>query len=152
MSFDPTRLTDPSKFREIAEPLWDAYVSRIPGIRFGRKPESFWRSDGVSIEVERSFGCGCRLSIDLSWSGLTTESTGRRRGDGKTYRVMRQKVVVDLGWSSTKRSPAEAMACIALYREMTEAGATIQAALNEYAWGTAEEVPGAEPETPAPTS
>jgi len=142
-NFDLARLIDPAKFREIVEPLWDTYVSRIPGMYFGRKPEAYWSSDSVRIEIQRSFGCGCSLDVSLRWSGFQTETAGRK-GDQKTYRVMRRKVEVDLGWSSTGRTPAKALATIALYREMAEAGATLEMALNEYDWGTAEEVPAAE--------
>lgn len=134
--FSPSRLTNPAKFEEMLRPLWAAYVDRIPGLYYGRAPEPRFSSEGGYVEIQRGWGVSCSLDVQLRYAGMSTEKAG-----SETYRVTRQSVEVTLSWSSTGRSVAKAAAAIALYREMMEAGAAIEAAFQQTEWGTATPIP-----------
>ena len=84
---------------------------------------------GLSLEFERGWTIGCRLSIrfDLDYDSRVTNP------DNTKQAVTFFKPVIDLTWSSTGRTVAAATASLALYREVIELAAELEAVLNESA-------------------
>jgi hypothetical protein len=75
-----------------------------------------------SIEWDHAFTVGCTLYVRLDHDDVDS---------GKMYTILTFKPVVEVNWSGTGRSPAAALASIALYREVSELAALIEARLSE---------------------
>ncbi len=75
--------------------------------------------DDFCLNFEQAWGVGCNLRITFR-----PNTTADRHGQN----ITRIKTTCDLGWSSTNRSLAEATASVALYRQVIELGALIEAA------------------------
>ena len=76
--------------------------------------------DYLNIEWTRSFGVGCSLSIGLRHARLEHE---------ETRLVHHARPMVEVGWSSTGRGPAEAMGAIALYQQVAQLACLVETVL-----------------------
>lgn len=101
----------------------------------------------VSIEVERAWA----VSVNVYFKWESDYKAMVRNPDDERQAVMPMRFSAEVSWSSTGRSVEQALACIALYREVTEMAAEAMAVFGaEHVGiyhGPAEEV--TEPEAPA---
>jgi hypothetical protein len=84
-------------------------------------------STALDIEVERGSAVGCYFAVRFD-GGRRVPVTERRSKDVVGH-FWRQTPQVRITWSSTERSVAQALAALALYREMVELAALIDARL-----------------------
>ncbi len=101
-----------------------AHLPLIPGAKDGgyleRTLSDALERDYLTIEWERSWGVGCSLSISI----------GHGRLEQEEMRVVHhRKVRVEIGWSSTGRGTAEAIAAIALYQQVAQLACLIESVL-----------------------
>lgn len=82
-------------------------------------------SSGVSVTVERAWG----VSADL-YVRFESDYTAVSNPDDETQRAYRYHVETKVTWSSTGRSLAEAQASVALYRELVDAMAEVEAVMS----------------------
>lgn len=108
------------------------HVPLVPGLR---SPEATLRyvderveggADFLSVDWERSFAVGCSLDISLQRGRLEIE-----KGDGgaDTRAIHHIHARVNVSWSGTGRSTAEASAAIALYQQVTQLACLLEAML-----------------------
>jgi FAD/FMN-containing dehydrogenase len=85
------------------------------------------RDDYLTLEVERAWAVTASLYVRLEsdWNGRLVNPDN----DREVARLMRY--AVELSWSSTHRSVAAAAASVALYRELVELAAEVEAILAE---------------------
>lgn len=76
------------------------------------------------IDFERSFAVGATLQIGLR---PRPAAEARKHSDGRSLRSL--SVEVEVEWSSCGREIPEALAAVALYRDVVELGADIQTVL-----------------------
>jgi hypothetical protein len=80
-------------------------------------------NDHAYLKTDRAWGVGCNLDIYFE-----PDYTTVKLDNGEAYRL---KPIVKLGWSSTSRSVATALACIHCYTELTQLAALIESKLSE---------------------
>lgn len=103
-----------------------------------------------TVQVERAWGVGATVyfSYDRSSDALVNP-------DDSNQRVYTYSLKVEISWSGTSRSLAEATASIALYRELTEMAAEVEAIMQRervvYRYGFPEPT-AVEPSTEPATS
>lgn len=123
----PKSYTSRKEAMQAAAEILRQHPPLIPGLRTSADNAiaDIWEQveagrDYLNIEWARSFGVGCSLSIGLRH--------GRLEHDGN--RIVHQvRAAVEVGWSSTGRGPAEAMAAIALYTQVAQLACLVEAAL-----------------------
>jgi len=94
-----------------------------------------WNTSSLTFEFARGWSLTCTLSVSFT-CGERTKVRGRdRRAPQETAFVQRPRV--EVCWSSTGRSVAAATAALALYRDVTELAALIDARLAEETIGFA---------------
>ncbi len=103
------------------------HLQLIPGLRTSADNAiaDIWAQvdagrDYLNIEWDRSWGVGCSLSVSMRHNGIERE---------ETRIVYHSKAVVEVGWSSTCRSGAEAMAAIALYQQVAQLACLLESVL-----------------------
>ncbi len=95
------------------------------------------RGAGISIEIKRGAATvGCHLSVCLD-SGRRVPVTAPRSTEIVDH-FWRQTARVAITWSSTDRSVAHAIAALALYREVVELAALVEARLGDEIIGWSE--------------
>jgi hypothetical protein len=95
----------------------------------GLKRDRDWSASSLTFEFARGWSISCSLSVTFM-SGELTKVRGReRRAPHQTVYVRRPRV--EVCWSSTGRTVAAATAALALYRDVTELAALIDARLAE---------------------
>jgi len=97
---------------------------RAAGIRGLRAlPES--SGDYICAEFERADRrVNCTLYVR---TGYPRTEKATWKGAGENEMVFGTTIVVEITWSSTGRTPAEAIACIKLYTEVAELAAELEA-------------------------
>ncbi|MGZ6067064.1 MAG: hypothetical protein ACXWVM_31995 [Polyangiales bacterium] len=96
----------------------------------------------LHIEFKRAWSVSCDLSLSFS-SGERTAVHARRSSSVEDH-VWVQRPNVQVCWSSSGRDVATATACLALYREVIELAALIEARLAEETIGWSEKAASAE--------
>jgi hypothetical protein len=112
---------------QAAATILGEYLHTIPGLRSSAENTvaDIWEQvtagrDHLAIEWDRAWGANCSLSISLHHASLEQE---------ETRIVHHVRASVELSWSSTGRSPAEAVAAIALYRQVAELACLLESVL-----------------------
>lgn len=85
------------------------------------------RGEGISVEIQRGAAISCHLAVSLD-SGRRVPVKPRRSSEIVDH-VWVQTARVTVTWSSTDRSVAQAVAALALYREVVELAALVEARL-----------------------
>jgi hypothetical protein len=101
----------------------------------GLKRDRNWNASSLTFEFARGWSLSCTLSVSFTSGERTTVRGRERRGPHQTVFVQRPRV--EVCWSSTGRSVAAATAALALYRDVTELAALIEARLAEETIGFA---------------
>jgi hypothetical protein len=76
------------------------------------------------IEVERAWGVGATLRVNCNMSWTSHETS-----DGRKF--IQGELSTEVSWSSTGRDLATAQAAVALYQELINLGALVQAAYGD---------------------
>lgn len=124
-------LTWPRGWEALAEAARIIKAVNIRGMRGG---DLTGLSNYIHVEFERGWAIGASLSIRLDREGreVANPDAAPDLFDG----VGRLAAVVEVGWSSTSRTVAEATASLALYREVTELAAELEATLDRMKIGS----------------
>jgi hypothetical protein len=122
----PKTYDAPQQAMERAVGIIRQHLPLIPGFRDSDRVEDRLQSaiaqHYLNIEWERGWGLGCSLSISIRHGRLEME---------ETRIVHHREVRVEVGWSSTGRGPAEAVAAVALYQQVTQLACLIESVLGE---------------------
>ena len=114
--------TSPQQAMSKAAEIIKQHAATIPGLRddFAERLASALDHGYINIEWERSWGVGASLSVGFRHGRLEQEETRiiyHKRGD------------LSVGWSSTGRTPTEAMAAIALYTQVAQLACLLESVL-----------------------
>lgn len=93
----------------------------------------------LTAQYSRSFGVSCTLSVEID-TLQGDNMTYRDRNTGVTVSYTRHKPIVQVSWAACgSNSVSTAVACIALFREVTELAADLEAMLDGVYVGTVKE-------------
>lgn len=84
----------------------------------------------LRIDARRAWGVNGTLSVRLNVNDHA-HPTAPERAAGANWSISMYRGTVEVSWSSTGRSVAAATAALALYRELVELGAELEAVLGE---------------------
>lgn len=101
----------------------------------GLKRDRNWNAAMLTFEFARGWSLTCSLSVTFTSGERTTMRGRERRAPHQTAYVQRPRV--EVCWSSTGRGVAAATAALALYRDVTELAALVEARLAEETIGFA---------------
>ena len=83
----------------------------------------------LSIEVERGWAVNCTLNVSVHYEGIKDVREPGAGHAAPTYKIPTYKLDVTVNWSSTGRTTVQALAAVALYQEMVQLAAEIEARL-----------------------
>ncbi len=97
----------------------------VKGVRVGLTELDMLHSD-CHLGVERGWAVGCDLYVKFPLWGAYDD----RVEDPENNKVwMKVNYEIELSWSSSGRTPLQALACVNLYKEMVDLAAEIEAYL-----------------------
>jgi len=94
------------------------------------------RGNSIGVDIQRGGAVRCHLSVSFD-SGRRVPVTDRRSTEIVDH-VWRQTPRVMVTWSSAERSVAQAVAALALYREVVDLAALVEARLADEVVGWSE--------------
>jgi hypothetical protein len=139
----PKSYTTSREAMQAAAEVLRQHLPLIPGLRTSADNAiaDLWEQvqagrDYLNIEWSRSFGVGCSLSIALRHARVEQE---------ETRIVHHLRATVEVGWSSTGRGPAEAMAAVALYQQVAQLACLVETVLARLEIAEVQDRPPVEP-------